>query len=68
MFCYQCEQTSQGKGCQTVGSSISAAYATIHEVLNALTEPQSVEGLLGLGMKVGELNYAVLEQLEQGCA
>jgi hypothetical protein len=37
-------------------------------VLIALTEPQSVEGLLGLGMKVGELNYAVLEQLEQGCA
>lgn len=48
-----------------LGSSAPASYATIHEVMSALTEPHSVEELLGLAMKVGELNYAVLEQLDK---
>jgi hydroxylamine reductase len=47
-----------------LGSSAPASYAIIHEVLSALTESRSVEELLGLAMKVGELNYAVLEQLD----
>jgi hydroxylamine reductase len=33
--------------------------------LAALTEPHTAEELLGLALKVGELNYAVLEQLDQ---
>jgi len=48
-----------------LGSSAPASYAIIHEVLSALTESRSVEELLGLAMKVGELNYAVLEQLDK---
>jgi hydroxylamine reductase len=47
-----------------MGSSAPAAYATIHEILASLTELHTVEELLGLAMKVGELNYAVLEQLD----
>jgi hydroxylamine reductase len=48
-----------------LGSGSPASYATIHEVMSALTEPHSAEELLGLAMKVGELNYAVLEQLDK---
>lgn len=48
-----------------LGSSAPASYAIIHEILSALTESPSVEELLGLAMKVGELNYAVLEQLDK---
>jgi len=47
-----------------LGSSAPASYATIHEILSALTEPHTAEELLGLSLKVGELNYAVLEQLD----
>jgi len=48
-----------------LGSSAPASYATIHETLAALTEPHSQGELLALAMKVGELNYAVLEQLDR---
>jgi hydroxylamine reductase len=48
-----------------LGSSAPASYATIHETLAALAEPQTQESLLGLAMKVGELNYAVIEQLDR---
>ena len=48
-----------------LGSSAPASYATIHETLSALTEAHSQAELLGLAMKVGELNYAVLEQLDR---
>jgi hydroxylamine reductase len=48
-----------------LGSSAPASYATVHELLAALTEPQTQGDLLGLAMKVGELNYAVLEQLDR---
>jgi hydroxylamine reductase len=47
-----------------LGSSAPASYATIYEILSALTAPHSAEELLGLALKVGELNYAVLEQLD----
>jgi hydroxylamine reductase len=47
-----------------LGSSAPMAYATLHETLAALTEPHTQEELLGLAMKVGELNYQVLEQLD----
>jgi hydroxylamine reductase len=48
-----------------MGSSAPAAYATVHEILSALTELHTAEELLGLAMRVGELNYAVLEQLDR---
>ena len=48
-----------------MGSSAPAAYATLHETLAELTRPHTVAELLGLAMKVGELNYAVLEQLDR---
>src|ERR1035437_390388 len=48
-----------------MGSSAPAAYAAMHEILASLTELHSAEELLGLAMKVGELNYAVLEQLDR---
>jgi hydroxylamine reductase len=48
-----------------LGSSAPASYAKIHEIMAALTEPHSVEELLGLALQVGELNYAVLEQLDK---
>lgn len=47
-----------------LGSSAPSSYATIYEVLSALTEKQGAEELLGLALKVGELNYTVLEQLD----
>jgi hydroxylamine reductase len=47
-----------------LGSTAPIAYATLHETLAALTKPHSQEELLGLAMKVGELNYQVLEQLD----
>lgn len=47
-----------------LGSSAPAAYATLHEILAAITEPRTAEELLGLALKVGELNFAVLEQLD----
>lgn len=48
-----------------LGSSVPGSFAVIHEVLSALTEPHTVEELLGLAMKVGELNFSVLEQLDR---
>ena len=48
-----------------MGSSAPASYAIIHEILSALTEPHTAEELLGLSLKVGELNFAVLEQLDR---
>jgi hydroxylamine reductase len=49
----------------TLGSSAPASYAIIYEILSALTEPHTAEELLGLALKVGELNYSVLEQLDR---
>jgi hydroxylamine reductase len=48
-----------------LGSSAPASYAKVHEIMAALTQQQSIEALLGLAMQVGELNYAVLEQLDR---
>lgn len=48
-----------------LGAALPAAYAVIHEVMAALTETNSIEQLLGLAMKVGELNYSVIEQLDR---
>jgi hydroxylamine reductase len=47
-----------------LGSSAPASYAAIYEILSSLTEKHTVEELLGLALKVGELNFAVLEQLD----
>jgi hydroxylamine reductase len=48
-----------------LNGSAPASYAAIHEILAALTEKHSVEELLALALKVGELNYSVLEQLDR---
>jgi hydroxylamine reductase len=47
-----------------LGSCAPASCGAIYEILSALTEKHTVEELLGLALKVGELNYAVLEQLD----
>ena len=47
-----------------LGSAAPASYAKVYEILNALTEQHTAEELLGLALGVGELNYAVLEQLD----
>jgi hydroxylamine reductase len=47
-----------------LGSSAPAAYGMIYEILSALTEKHTQDELLALALKVGELNYAVLEQLD----
>jgi hydroxylamine reductase len=48
-----------------LGSSAPASYATVYEILSALTEQKTAEELLGLSLKVGELNFQVLEQLDR---
>jgi hydroxylamine reductase len=47
-----------------LGSSAPARYAIIYELMNAHAEEQTIEELLGLALKVGELNFNVLEQLD----
>jgi hydroxylamine reductase len=47
-----------------LGSAAPASYAILYEILSALTEKKTQEELLSLALKVGELNYAVLEQLD----
>jgi hydroxylamine reductase len=47
-----------------LGSGAPASYAALHEILATLTEPHTAEELLGLALKVGELNYSVIEQLD----
>jgi hydroxylamine reductase len=48
-----------------LGSSVPADYATIHEILSALTEKHTQGELLALALKVGELNFSVMEQLDR---
>lgn len=48
-----------------LGSCAPAFFASFHQTLSALTESNTVESLLGLSMKVGELNFSVLEQLDR---
>jgi hydroxylamine reductase len=48
-----------------MGSSAPASYDTIHEILSALTEKRTQEELLALALKVGELNFGVMEQLDR---
>jgi hydroxylamine reductase len=48
-----------------LGSSAPASYAVMYEILAALTEKHTPEELLALALKVGELNYDVLEQLDR---
>jgi hydroxylamine reductase len=49
----------------TLGSSAPASYAIVHELLSRLTEKNSAEDLVGMALKVGELNFQVLEQLDR---
>jgi hydroxylamine reductase len=48
-----------------LGSSAPASLAKVHEILADLTNPHTAEELLGLALNVGELNFAVLEQLDR---
>jgi hydroxylamine reductase len=49
-----------------LGGADPAAYATIHEVLDFLTWPSpSVDELLTMALRVGELNYRVMELLDR---
>jgi hydroxylamine reductase len=50
---------------QALGSKSPGAAAAIYELLSALTEKHTAEELLGLALKVGELNYGVMEQLDR---
>lgn len=49
----------------TLGSSAPASYAVVHELLARLTKNNTAEELLGMALKVGELNFQVLEQLDR---
>lgn len=48
-----------------LGSSSPDSYAVVHELLSRLTEKNTAEDLLGMALKVGELNFQVLEQLDR---
>jgi hydroxylamine reductase len=49
-----------------LGGESSEAYAMIHEVLDFLTQPKpAVDQLLGIALKVGELNLKVMEVLDK---
>jgi len=48
-----------------LGSAAPASYAKVYEILAELTEKHTGAELLGLSLKVGELNYEVLEQLDR---
>ena len=48
----------------TLGSSAPASYAKVHEIMDGLTEKKTGEELLGMALAVGELNFQVLEQLD----
>jgi hydroxylamine reductase len=48
-----------------LGSSTPENYGTIYEILAALTERHTQDELLALALKVGELNYSVMEQLDR---
>jgi hydroxylamine reductase len=48
-----------------LGSSAPESYAAVHELLAQLTEAHTAEELLGMALKVGELNFKVLEQLDR---
>ena len=48
-----------------LGSSAPASYSVIHELLSRLTEANYAEELLGMALRVGELNFHVLEQLDR---
>ena len=48
-----------------LGSAAPAAYGKVYELLAALTETHDMGELLCLALAVGELNYAVLEQLDR---
>jgi len=50
---------------QALGSKSPQAAAAVYELLSALTEKHTAEELLGLALKVGELNYGVIEQLDK---
>jgi len=48
-----------------LGSSAPQSYAIVHELLSRLAETNGAEDLLGMALKVGELNFEVLEQLDR---
>lgn len=48
-----------------LGGADPVSYATIHEILDSLTRPSTAEQLLGAALRVGELNYRVMELLDK---
>jgi hydroxylamine reductase len=49
-----------------LGGEDAQAYAMIHEILDFLTKPKpAVDELLGMALKVGELNLKVMEVLDK---
>jgi hydroxylamine reductase len=48
-----------------LGSNDTADCGMIYEILSALTERHTQGELLGLALKVGELNFGVMEQLDR---
>ena len=49
-----------------LGGADPAAYATIHEILDFLTWPSpTVDQLLAMALRTGELNYRVMELLDK---
>ncbi len=49
-----------------LGKRDDAVAAFIHRALAMLTEPQSLDTLLGLALQTGEVNLRVMELLDQG--
>jgi len=50
---------------QMLGEKFTADCGTIYEILSALTERHTQDELLGLALKVGELNFGVMERLDR---
>jgi hydroxylamine reductase len=49
-----------------LGKRDDSVAAFIHETLSTLTDPQSLDTLLGLALKTGEVNLRVMELLDAG--
>lgn len=48
-----------------LGGDDPVSYAILHEILDSLTRPATAEQLLGVALRVGELNYRVMELLDK---
>jgi hydroxylamine reductase len=48
-----------------LGGADPVSYAVIHEILDSLTRTATADQLLGAALRVGELNYRVMELLDK---